>query len=213
MKSSCTRQTWFLAALLACCGSGCATVHQSPLEANLCAAPQCARDNVYPIFVASPVDFMHIGGIDKLRDYYYADCGCCNAELFQLYFHGGSGDLAERVRQIKSCNPCARVMLTGFSSGCKIIHDALCELEEDGVCVEGVCYIDSFTLRYLARDPHPNNVGWTSLVYRRDNPPPEGIPRSSVYYIDTYNHFDAPTHPRTVHVVTSHLCSMSGAHQ
>ncbi|QDU44211.1 hypothetical protein Mal52_26890 [Symmachiella dynata] len=197
-----------LAGLIPLCSTGCATVHESPLEVNLRSAPPCAYDNIYPIFVLSPVDAFDIGGMDRFAEY-VKSCGFRNVEISNYYDGGGSEALADRIREIKCCNPNAQVMLTGFSSGCTIVCNALCSLEKDCIGVEGVCYIDSFMFRLTMPDPHPNNVGRVSLVYRKKNPAPTGIPRASVYYINTENHLKTPTDARTVHEVMSHLCGMA----
>ena len=197
------------AGLLTCSVAGCATVHESPLEVNLLATPPCYRDEVYPIFVASPIDVCDLGGMERLAEYAKSR-GCANTQFFVLYDDGDAEVLADRIRAIRCRNPRARILLTGFSSGCLIIHDALCLLEPQCIAVDRVCYIDSFTLKLFMRDPHPNNVGCVSLVYREKNPPPTDIPRSSVYYLKTTNHFETPTDPRTVHVVMSNLCQLAG---
>ena len=171
--------------------------------------PQCARDNLYPIFVLSPIDAFDIAGMEQFAEYVEAR-GFRNTEMFVYYDGGDAEALAARIRQIKCRNPHSRVLLTGFSSGCMIIHNALCLLEPECIGVERVCYIDSFTFKAFMRDPHPNNFGCVSLVYRKKNPAPTDIPRSTVHYINTGNHFDAPTHPHTVHVVMSQLWEMAG---
>lgn len=191
--------------LVACVLAGCVTVQESPLEIQARALPQCCRDNVYPIFVDSPFDPIHLGGIPRLANY-ATENGFQNTELFSFYTDGKAEELAERIRQIKRNNPHARVMLVGFSTGCVMIFNAMKDLCDEGIGVESICYLDSFTLCRFCKGPHPENVGCISLLYRKGKEPPQGYPRAVLHAINTTDHFDVPANAQTVHVILSHLC-------
>jgi len=174
-------------------GNNCVSRH----EVQGRASP--GKDHVYVIFVDSPVNMGHWGGIPQISQYVqslgyvnitYYDPGRKNMAR-PLYPAEGScsQNLAEIVRDIKTQDCAARVMMLGWSAGCLYLHDSLLILEQEGLCVESVVYVDSAWLEGHMQRTHPRNVDHIAAMYRphthllkMKQHPPIGLPPTTVVY-------------------------------
>lgn len=198
----------WLSGLLVCCAlsTGCQRLPVSSLEGQLALMPEASREHVYVYLVEPPGDIFHRGRIPELARRLHRS-GYAQAEYFAVLQDGSGKKLAERVRLARENDPEARIMLVGWSGGSKTIFKALKALEPDGVVVDRVVYIDDDWLKSKSRqkDGHPENVTRTVLIYRHENPPPQGIPNAVLHVAADRKHRTVATNPSVYNVLLTEV--------
>lgn len=181
--------------------SGCATLSPTPSASKLSTIPSECRDHVHVIFVDSPVDVGKWGGLPKIAKYLRC-AGIRHSVYRDAYVHGIHGEnLAEDIRRIKCQDPCAKIMLVGWSFGSMISTEALRDLSEQGICVDTMVYLDSYLLNFTGGHDHPKNVKRTVLVYREHVGHPDGFDCAVVHKIERCRHLNVPMDEKCVCVL------------
>ncbi|MCX7423024.1 MAG: hypothetical protein NT013_26305 [Planctomycetia bacterium] len=186
--------TWLVCAAISGCAA--APLPVSRYAFQLESRPAESLDNVHIIFVESNADIGHAGRIEEvcceLRD-----MGLRNAVYFEPFVDGGSCDLAEHIRGVRSENPAARIMLVGWSIGTLCVKNTLIELDAHCESVDTIVYIDSTTIILSDFTGHPENYDRAVLIYRRGYPMPS-LPRSVSRCIDEVFHLPVGHNERTI---------------
>lgn len=188
--------------------AGCQSVPVSSVSRGVSCQPEEFRSRVHVIFVDSPVDVARVGDIPGVCDYVRCQ-GISNVHYYNAYHDGGSNWISEKVRCIRRCDPSARIMLVGWSSGTKIALQALSDLECQGVCVDTLVHLDSFILDWTNNNQRPRNVGRVVLIYRK-NSEPSNIPYNAMYLVDECFHLKVPKSQRSVDALMTEIWRLTG---
>jgi hypothetical protein len=103
-----------------------------------------------------------------------------------------------------------RIALVAWSGASLWVWDGLTELDETGERVDLIVYLDSnWIKKRVIEQGHPENFGRAVLIYRSDNPPVEGVPRSVVRLANTTNHLAVAAHPDTIQALSEELAPLA----
>lgn len=130
-----------LAAVAARAGGVGALIHPiAPTPPELVAAarslPDCARDHVH-VFLLNGLDPLRLGNLDGLAE-------CVRSLGFSHVYYGELWDghrTARRVRQIRSDDPGARIILLGYSFGANLVRSVTHEVAHDGIKIDLLIYL------------------------------------------------------------------------
>ena len=186
--------------------AGCAAVGGSATESAFEELAVEAKDRVHVYFVNSPLDVLQIGRLAGVASY-FRSVGFAHSSF--LYLSSGPG-LARDVRDIRREDGDARIALVAWSGASLWVWDALTELDGTGERVDLNVYLDSNWIKKRVADRgHPENFDRAVLIYRKDNPPVEGVPNSVVKLAGTTNHLAVAAHHDTVQALSEELTRLA----
>lgn len=186
--------------------AGCATVGGSTPDSDIETLPVEAKDRVHVIFINSPLDVLQIGRLAGVASYFRSK-GFQNSSFH--YLSSGS-KLAVEVRDLRREDDGARIALVAWSGASLWVWDALKELDETGERVDLIVYLDSnWIKKRVSNEGHPDNFNRAVLIYRSDNPPVEGVPKSVIRRVETTNHLAVAAHPDTIETLSEELVRLA----
>ncbi len=103
--------------------------------------PAEARDHVY-IFLVNGIDPGNICNFRGLYDY-LIELGYCNTYFGQMW---DCAKFKKKMREIRSCDPQARIVLLGYSAGANCVRHMAHSLQEDGTQIDLLIYLAGDTL-------------------------------------------------------------------
>lgn len=192
---------WLLG-LLALATAGCARIGTPALTADVQAVPAEQRQALHIYLLNSPLDQLAMGRLHDVAGY-LRKAGFEHAS----YRHWVDGKaLGREILSLREDQPEARVALIGWSGGSLACWDAATVLAEHSQVVDCVIYLDSNWIKgRIEAHGHPDNIIRLVCIYRRNNPPPKGLPGATVYRIDTANHMAVPAHAATIEALVAEL--------
>lgn len=176
--------------------AGCATLFTPELRESVETVPASQRVAVHIWLINSPIDPLHLGQLGRLAS------ALEEAGFSTHYQHfPGAESLIDAIETERAA-PGITIMLVGWSGGSLTAWDAASALDEQGQRVDAVVYLDSNWIKTRINERgHPDNVDHLLLVYRANNPVPEGLPTARVARIPTGNHLAIPTRPGTIEAI------------
>jgi hypothetical protein len=173
-------------------------------EATACQSlPAPSRDHIHVFLIhgLDPFDFANLRGV---RDYVNA-LGFQNTHYGQFYdtetFH-------KDIRRIHQEDEAAHFVVIGFSLGARMARGMVESLQEDGVHVDLLVYLDGKGLMYLSPDL-PGNV---DRVLSASGPgviwtAPQ-LPGAENVVLNDVWHFGVPSHSRTLEALSHELATV-----
>lgn len=195
--------------LLLLLGTGCLSfthpVKGPPIEdTQIVGLPRECRNHLY-IFFVHGLDPLDCGNLYGVRDYLIS-LGYIKTYLGQLY-HGGTFE--KEIRRLHEEDPQAHFALVGFSLGANVARDIACAMRSDHITIDLLLYVGGNSLGN-SPDERPENVGKViHILPKIDSAVGSAIDGAdNVEFTDTY-HFGAPTHPKTLEILTQELAAIS----
>ena len=186
--------------------AGCATVGGSTSDSQIETLPVEAKDRVHVIFVNSPLDVLQIGRLAGVASYFRSR----GFQHSSFHYFSSGPKLAGEVRDLRREDDGARIALVAWSGASLWVWDALMELDETGERIDIIVYLDSnWIKKRVADEGHPDNFDRAVLIYRSDNPPVEGVPKSVIRRVETTNHLAVAAHPDTVQTLSEELARLA----
>lgn len=202
-----------LAITAGCCGAAeCGQGGSPPATLTGPAAAETARGRVH-VFAINGLDPLCVAGLDRL-------CGDLRGEGYQNTRWGHFATchgFAREIRRVREADPCARVVLIGYSYGCTRARSIANALREDGVEIDLLVYIAGDLIEDSPRS-RPDNVGRVlsvrsrgmvvlggDLFFNRDD-----IDGARNVRLDC-GHFSAPSHPETLVAILEELSALAPA--
>ncbi|HEY1379117.1 MAG TPA: hypothetical protein VGF55_20110 [Gemmataceae bacterium] len=123
-----------------------------PLQPAAVAPCNCPKEHIY-IFAVNGVNPLCLGNFNGFCNY-LKDQGYCHTYFAQLYTCPGWSD---RIREVRRCDPQAKIVLIGFSMGANWVKAIANDLAQDCTRVDLLVYIVGDTLQNTPAS-HPANV-------------------------------------------------------
>ena len=192
-------------AILTC---GCQSAPMSGVAPAVRQLPADARQHVHVIFVDSPVDAMQVGDIPGISEYVRCN-GIPNVHYYNAYSEGSGSWISEKIRCIRRSDPCAKIMVVGWSYGTLIALQALEEIECEGLCIDTLVHLDSCVLDFTNQGARPRNVRRVVLIYRSNNEP-SNIPFDALYLVEENFHLRLPKKRRAMDALMTEIWRLTG---
>lgn len=179
--------------------NGCAALPCTPSAQHVASNP-ASVSGVTVIFVESPRDIFQFAGLPRVADHFQAQ------GINTFYYNPwvdpfNAPSLAEFVRHVK-CDGGQKVMLVGWSLGSAMSLDAAEILSLQGVGVDTVVALDCFNLNFhRGLNVQPPNIGRMVVVRSSPFAFPAGFRQPVTHVINTWNHYEVPTHPQTIEML------------
>lgn len=205
-----------LALLSLCCLPGCLSwVHPVPEDVYTCAyqsadepltiAPAVCQPSQVHVFFIHGLDPCDLANLRGVREYCHRH-GFTNTTLAQFY-HGPW--IIDRIRKIRECDPCAPVLIFGFSAGTCTARNVVHVLHKKyGIDVNTVIYTSGITLSDNSYSC-PDHIA--KVIHIRDCSHISGkfLSGAENYKYSDAGHFGTPTHPNTLAVLLEELNALA----